>query len=81
MKNIQKGECVRRREILETTRAECRAEKITLAQSHRRVADKVLHILYLKAFVGQLRRYHTRVRAYFVSPMSLPRLSPVTGRI
>jgi len=26
------------REILETTRAECRIEKITLAQSHRRAA-------------------------------------------
>lgn len=50
---------VSREEMLETTRAECRAEKITLAQSHRRVEGKVLHILYLKTFVGQLR-YHTR---------------------
>ena len=48
------------REILETTRAECRIEKITLTQSHRRVAGKVLYILYLKASVGQAETTHTR---------------------
>ena len=47
------------REILETMRAECRIEKITLTQSHRRVAGKVLYILYLKASVGQAETTHT----------------------
>jgi len=76
------------REILETTRAECRIEKITLTQSHRRVAGKVLYILYLKASVGQAETTHTRacvrtcvracVRAHSFHPcLSFSSLRPV----